>query len=277
MQRLKRGWRLAMLSLGVLRSDRSLAVFPILGGLAALFALAAFGGPALLFWFEDLPALTVVLAALAIYASAYLGIFFSVALAGAAALALDGRDTTVGDGLAIAKRSAGAIAGWAAIAVTVNVILQAIADRAGPLGDMVMGIFGLAWSLVTFLVVPVIALEDVGPVSALKRSAGIFRERWGEQVTGNLSIGVLVALIAFVPAAIIVLIAFAIGGAATIVTGIVMAAVLLVAGGVLSASLNGIFSVALYRYATGAEATGPFRAEDLERTVRPRGARAGNI
>lgn len=277
MERLKRGWRLAMVSLGVLRSDRSLGVFPILGGLASLFAIAAFGAPAALFWFEDLPALTVILAAIGIYLAGYLGIFFSVALAGAAAQTLDGKDASVSGGLAVARRSAGTIAGWAAIVVSVNVILRAIADRAGPLGDLVVGIFGLAWGLVTFLVIPVIALEDVGPITGLKRSAGIFRQRWGEQITGNLSIGIFTFVVAFLPAVIILAVAFATGNTIAIGVGIAIAAILFVIGAVLSAALNGIFSVALYRYATGQEETGPFAVADLESAIRPRRARESNI
>lgn len=277
MERLKRGWRLAMVSLGVLRSDRSLGVFPVLGGLAALFAVAAFGAPAALLWFEDLPVLAVILAAIGIYVSGYLGIFFSVALAGAAAIALDGRDASLSDGFAVARRSAGTIAGWAAIVVSVNVILRAIAERAGPLGDLVVGIFGLAWGLVTFLVVPVIALEDVGPISALKRSAGIFRSRWGEQITGNLSIGIFAFVVAFLPAMIILAVTFATGNGIAIGVGIAIAAILFVAGAVLSAALNGIFAVALYRYAAGQEDTGPFAATDLESAIRPRRTRTGDI
>jgi len=47
----------------------------------------------------------------------------------------------------------------------------------------------MAWSLVTFLAVPVIAIEGTGPFETLKRSASLFKSRWGQQITGNIAIG----------------------------------------------------------------------------------------
>ena len=52
-----------------------------------------------------------------------------------------------------------------------------------------------AWSLVTFLAVPVIAIEGTGPIETLKRSASSSDARWGQQVTGNIAIGGAVFLL----------------------------------------------------------------------------------
>ena len=73
------------------------------------------------------------------------------------------------------------------------------------------------------------------------------------------------------------LIAFAIENTIAIGVGIAIATILFVVGAVLQAALSGIFSVALYRYATGQADTGPFATADLESAIRPRAARAGNI
>ena len=58
----------------------------------------------------------------------------------------------------------------------------------------------MAWSLVTFLAVPVIAIEGTGPFETIKRSASLFRERWGQQITGNIAIGAAVFLLGVLPA-----------------------------------------------------------------------------
>ena len=71
-----------------------------------------------------------------------------------------------------------------------NLVISFIRERAGVAGEVIAGIAGVAWGLVTFLVVPVIALEGLGPWQALKRSGSLFRQRWGEQITGNLAIGI---------------------------------------------------------------------------------------
>ncbi len=270
MGKIKRGWRLAGVSWRTLRGDRSLAAFPVLGGLASLFWLLAFGLPAVLLFSESLPVPGVVLAALAIYCSTFVGVFFNVALAAAAAQVLDGQDATVASGVAVARQRVGAIAGWAGILASVNIIIQALQQRAGPLVDILLGAIAVAWALVTFLVVPVIALENLGPIAALKRSAGIFRQRWGEQVVGQFSIGIVVFLVAVLPAAALVAIGILIGSTAALVVLIALAGVIVVTAIIVSAALTQIFAVALYRYAIGEGATGAFAEADLADVVAPR-------
>jgi hypothetical protein len=270
MQRLRRGWRLAMVSLGVLRRDRTLGVFPVLGGLTALFAVAAFGLPAALLFSDDQNVLGVIVAAVGIYLSTFLTIFFGVALAGAAAVALDGRDATIGDGIAVARRHVGTIAAWAGVVTTVNIILRAIEERFGFVGAIVAGLLGAAWGIITFLVIPVIAIEGLGPIAALKRSASLFRQRWGEQIVGTASIGILVFLFGFLPAAILVGIGYLAGGTIGLVATIPVAAVILVVVAVIGQAAQGIFGVALYRYAVGEGAVAPFSVEDLAGSFQPK-------
>ena len=125
----------------------------------------------------------------------------------------------------------------------------------------------------TFLVVPVIALEGPGPVAALKRSGSLFRQKWGQQVTGIVAIGGLVALCTVLPAialGALGIAAFSGGGAAAGggVALIVVAAVLLIAGAIVSSALRGIFGVVLFRFTSNGEVVGGFQTADLESAVR---------
>ena len=100
----------------------------------------------------------------------------------------------------MARTRLGAIAGWAALVASVNIIIRGLAERAGPLGDLLLGghrrgvepghVPGRARSS---------TLEGTGPIETLKRSAHIFRERWGEQITGQVSIGGSSFLAAIIP------------------------------------------------------------------------------
>ena len=149
-----RGWELTKTSWGVLRSDRSLAVFPVLAALTALLLAAAFEVPSWALFDDDQTVAGVILAVVGIYALTFAGIFFNVALAAAAAQVLNGEDATVASGIAVAKRRLGAIAGWAALVASVNIVIRGLAERAGPLGDLLLGGIAVAWNLVTFLAVP---------------------------------------------------------------------------------------------------------------------------
>jgi hypothetical protein len=276
MGRMRRGWELTKTSWRVLRSDRSLAVFPVLGGLSALLLGAAFGLPAWALFDDDQTVAGVILAVVGIYALTFAGIFFNVALAAAAAQVLDGEDATVASGVAVARRRLGAIAGWAALVASVNIVIRGLQERAGPLADLLLGGLAVAWNLVTFLAVPVLTLEGTGPIETLKRSAHIFRERWGEQITGQVSIGGIVVLASILPVAILGVIGFAIGGAGGGVLIGLAVAVLIVAA-IISTALSQIFAVALYRFAVGKGATGAFTESELASAVRPRRLAGGTV
>jgi Family of unknown function (DUF6159) len=276
MGRIRQGWELTKTSWAVLRSDRSLAVFPVLAGMTALLLGAAFGFPAWALFDHDQNVVGVILAAIGLYALTFAGVFFNVALAAAAAQVLDGEDATVAGGVAVARRRLGPIAGWAAMVASVNVVVRGLQERAGPLGDLLLGGIAVAWSLVTFLAVPVLALEGTGPIETLKRSARIFRERWGEQVTGQFSIGAIVFLAALVPAAILFLIGLAVGSVGMGVL-VALAVLILIVAAIVSTALSQIFAVALYRYAVGKGATGAFTEEELAASVRPRRLGRGTI
>lgn len=265
--RITRGWRLAKVSLGVLRRDRTLGTFPILSGITAIFAAAAFWIPAAFLFDEEQNVIATVLAAVGAYAATYVAIFFAVALAGAANMSLDGKDTTVGDGIAVARQHVGAIAGWAAITVSVNIILQAIRERFGFVGDIIAGLVGAAWGLVTFLVVPIIAIEGLGPVAALKRSGSLFRQRWGEQIVGQFSISGLIFLVAMLPAIIVIALGVLSGNAIVAAVCITVGAIVFIIAAIVAQAASGIFGVALYRYAAGLGVPAPFHEEDLATAV----------
>ena len=275
MNRIHQGWKLARTSWTVLRSDRSLAAFPVLAAIATLLAAAAFGIPSLLFFDDDMTVPGVIFAGIAIYLVTFAAVFFNVALAAAAAQVLDGHDATVASGVAVAKTRLSAVSGWAAMAASVNIVIRGLQSRTGPIGDLLLGGIAVAWGLVTFLAVPIIALEGTGPIDTLKRSAQIFRERWGEQVTGQVSIGFVVALAAIIPAALLIGIGLLIGGAVAIGFFVGLAVVILIVAGIVSTALSQIFAVALYRFATGRGATGAFTEAELANSIVPRKVRPG--
>ena len=129
-----------------------------------------------------------------------------MAVVAGALIRLEGGEPTLGDGFAAAFDRLPAIIGYAAIAATVGMVLRYISERTGFIGRLVLGGLGVAWSLATFLVAPVLVVEGVGPIQAITRSASLLRTTWGEQVAGNVGIslvfglaGVAVMVLAGVP------------------------------------------------------------------------------
>jgi hypothetical protein len=276
--RIRRGWELTKTAWSVVRSHPGMARLPLTGGALALLALAAFAVPGVaLIAPEDASTAETVGGIVLIAAGAYLAsfavVYYNVALAAAADEALAGRDPDIRAARAVARSRVRVIAAWAIVSVVVSAVLAFVRDRAGVAGGLTASIGGAIWSLVTFLVVPVLAFEGVGPVAAMKRSASLFRQRWGQQVTGNLVIGGAAGLVMLVAVALAVLgvVVMSAGGAAAVAAGGVLLAVGVVAGvaaAVFSGATRGVFGVALYRYVADNRTVGPFSVQDMESAAR---------
>jgi hypothetical protein len=270
MKRIKRGWALTKKSWALLNSHRELVRFPLYGGIATIILGLITLGPGAFALDKHSYGIGIPLVVIGIYVLSVVGIYFSVGLAACADLIFRGQDATVGDGMAVANSRLSAILGWAALSTAIAVVIGVLENQGGALGDIAGRLVGAAWSLVTFLSVPVIAIEGTGPFATLKRSASLFKERWGQQITGNIAIGGAIFLIGFLPAAILIAIGIVIWPSTGIAGGalIVIGALILCVALLISKALSGIFGVALYRYALEGEVVGGFTQEDLESAVK---------
>ena len=280
--RFARSWSLAGASWQVLKDDTQLMVFPVISVIASFVVACAFALGGLGLWsFDGLSHLqgqrlpnNVYVYAFALYVSLYFVIFFcNAALVGAAMLRFDGGHPSVGDGLRIASARAGRILGYALIAATVGMVLRLIQERVGILGRIVVGLLGVGWTVATFMVVPVLVSRDVGPVEAVKESAGLLKKTWGENVIGKAGLGlaffvIYLAIVFLGVAGMVAAVAlhnFGMG-AAVIVVGVLA----LVLASLAHATLTGIYSAALYRYATTGSAGAGFDAGVLQAAFAPK-------
>jgi hypothetical protein len=263
-QRLSNSWALVKASAAVLSADKELMVFPAISAVLSVAVLITFAVPSVLAGLFDtttnesgVPLAGYVVGFL-FYVVQYFVIFFcNTALVGAALIRLRGGDPTVADGFRIASSRMGTILGYALIAATVGMILRSISERSGALGKIVISFIGLAWNLATFLVVPVLAAEDVSPIEAVKRSSAYLKKTWGEQIAGSAGMGavfglltfgtILFALVSFIGAAMLESTALMI----LVGVGLVLA---LMGLSLVSSTLAGIYAAALYRYASEGDA-----------------------
>src|SRR5665811_2627936 len=171
-------------------------------------------GPGLYFLDEGTLGGAIPLLVIGVYVLSVVGFYFSVGLAAAADMIFRGERATVADGLAVARSRFAQICGWAAVSTAISVLMGALENQGGIAGTIAARVVGMAWSLVTFLAVPVIAIEGTGPFETLKRSAGLFKSRWGAQITGNIAIGGAVFLFGMLPSLLL-------AGALLVVLGVI--------------------------------------------------------
>jgi hypothetical protein len=269
MSSISRGFRLAKASWGVVREDRQLLLLPIISFLCSLVVMGVFALGALGIGLpeqgESWSPAFYVLGFVMYVALSFVTIYCNAAIVGTATKRLRGEEATIKDGLALARQHIGKIFVWAVITATVGMVLRSIQERAGFLGAIVAGLVGVAWNVITFFVVPVILYEPLGVPDAIRRSASIFRQRWGEQFVGNATIGLAIFLVA-IPIVVV-------GGLVAVAMPIVGVPLLVVAIGALTAigaACSGVFNAALYRYATTGEASGAFTIEDMASSFRPK-------
>ena len=253
-------------SWGVLRGDHSLALLPIASGIACgivglSFALPIYallgdggttdpsqstsGGPA--FW---------VLLGLGYLALAFVGIFFNAALVYVADKRLHGEDVSLGEALRAAGSKVHLLLPWAIVSATVSLILRSLEERAGVIGTIAAGIAGVAWSVATFLVMPILVFEGLGPIAAAKRSGQLCKKTWGENIIANGGIGLVgfVGIIAGLgPLGFLM---WAGGGGIITVVGLVLFVAWTVTVAVVCNTLTGILQTALYRFARDGESVG---------------------
>ncbi len=283
---LQRSWEIAKASWGVLKSEKQLAWLPVFsflgtllvaGGFALLVYAVRSGDPS----FDNarsgfnLGPMAYVLIFAAYVALAFITTYFLAALVAGANARLQGGDASLGECFRVANTHLHQVFPWAIVSATVSIILQAL-EQQGWIGRIVSSLLGLAWSVLTFLTVPIIVLEDVGPVNALKRSKDLLVRTWGENVVGQAGIG-LIGFVAALPALLVIGVGAATRSVPVIVVAVAAGVAWLLVVSAVMAALSGIYRTALYRYAVDGQVPAPYAGTGLEHAFAPRCSRFGGF
>lgn len=273
MGRFRRSIELAKSSWGVIRAHPQLTLLPVISFAATAVIMASFAVPVYLTATvtdeqASLSPLGWVLVAVGYLVTTYAIVFFNTALVCAANDHFEGRTPTLGAALSAASKRAGSILPWAIVSATVSLALRAAQERLGFIGQIAVGLVGLAWGLVTFLVLPIIALEGLGVGSAIKRSAHLFKQTWGENVLANVGIGLVgfLAVLCGLPVLLLLLT----GSMPLIVLGVVLFVAWMAVVSVVVSAMTVVFQTALYRYASGNGTPAAFANADFEHAFRPK-------
>lgn len=268
MSRFSNSWALVKESWKVLKADKELLVFPFVSLIGSIIVTIAFMVPMFLTKMYEAfsdgnssSQITFAVFVFLFYVVEYTVIFFcNSALVGAAMIRLKGGDPTLRDGFRIASQHFGAIIGYALISATVGMILRSIRER-GIIGSIVSSLIGFVWNVATFIAVPILVVEGVGPIEAIKRSAAYLKKTWGESIIGNAGIGFvfgLIMLALFVIACPLMFLLISSRSTGLIAVGGIVFVIALIGLGLISSALSGIYTAAVYRYAAEGATDGFF-------------------
>jgi hypothetical protein len=189
-----------------------------------------------------------------------------------------------GAGYATANKKLSAIIGYAAISATVGVISQLIRDSARESKNIVLEIvmsilaslIQASWSIVSFFVVPILAVEDIGTLAAVRRSFDLLKKTWGEQLVSNVSLGFLgcgLMLAGTLPGIIIALIGGAISSPLILITGVGALVLGIVIINLLLSAATTVLKTVLYHYALTGETGGLFDTADVRTAFTTKGVK----
>ena len=250
------------ISMRVLRSHPRLMVFPVLSGIMALLVAAAFLTPA--FFSGSGRTGSILLGLGCVLGVTVVTTFFKAALISQADVALRGGDARIGSGLAAAGRRWPHLLAWSLCAVTVSLVLRAIESQLDFLGRFLGVLAEIGWNLIAYLVLPILTLEDIRLRDAPKRSAELFRRTWGENIAGQVGLGVLGLLGSAVGVAAVLGLGSLLGGRVTLYVCAGLCVVWVLFLSVLVSALGGVYQTALYRFAADGTVPGAFADADLE-------------
>jgi hypothetical protein len=258
--RLKMGAVLTKDSALLIRHNPGLLAFPVVSGVAGIGFLALFLG--VTFGLAQFAADAGLIAGLflAYLALTFVSSFFAAGLVHQTRAVLAGREPSLRAGMAAAWERKGPLFVWSLIAATVGIVINAIENSDSRIGRILGVVFGVAWTLMTFFIIPVIVFERTSTVGMFKESARKFKQTYGETPVSLIGIQLLSAVIAL--PFILLGVYFNSIGLVPVTIGLVLLGVVL--SFILTQTLQGVVKTALYFYAEEGKQPDEFDNVDFE-------------
>jgi len=282
-----RSWKITQLSFAVINKDRELIWFALLAFIFSTIFSVAMIVPSVIPTLMNegisggaLEVYQYVMIFLTYFGLAFIATFFNVCVVYTTKIRFEGGNATFGESLRFAFSKTGLIFQWSLLSATVGLLLRILDNLASRLGkggqivaQIIIGLIGMTWSIITIFVVPVLVYEGLGPIAAVKRSTQVIKKTWGESLIKSIGLG-LVQFFVFV---LIIGLSF---GLTYLLAGWMQTTGLLIGIGVgiLALLLTGlifnvastIFNTALYVYANSNEVASGFNEEVVKDAFRQR-------
>ena len=159
---------------------------------------------------------------------------------------------------------------WSIITSTVGLVLRVIAERSRLGIIIVAAVLGVAWSVLTYFVVPAMVIDKKSAFASIGTSARVFKMTWGETIVSNIGLG-LALLVIHLGAIFSVLslsfLCFAVGLELLVIPILIIYALFIVIMVLIQASLEGVLKTLLYVYAAEGVIPPNFDRELLEKML----------
>jgi len=275
MGKISRTWSLMGASWEILKKDKEMLLFPFISGICCLLVMASFAIPLYTTgkWVppgSDASTSQQIVYYLVLFlfyfCNYFVIVFFNSAVVACAAIRMGGGDPTVADGFRAAFARLPLIVGWALVSASVGLVLRIIEDRSKKFGQIVASLLGMAWTVMSFLVIPIMVIDKKSPITAFKESTRLLKKTWGEQLIGNFSYGLIFFLLS-IPAVLLIILGIVSGIVPAMIICISVAVIYFIVLALIQSTLQAIFQAALYQYARDNQAPSGFQADLLQSAI----------
>jgi len=261
-----RSWKITQLTFRVINQDRELIWFALLSFIfSSLFAVAMIVPsvvPTIMaegLSQDSLQIFQYIIIFLTYFGLAFIATFFNVCVVYTTKIRFEGGNATFGESIRFAFTKLGLIFQWSLLSATVGLLLKILDNLASRLGkggqivaSILIGLLGMAWSIISIFVVPVLVYEGLGPIDAVKKSTQVIKKTWGESLIRHFGLG----LIQFFVFVLIIALSFGLTYVLSnafdvtgLIIGIGVGVLLMFLAGLIFSVANTIFNTALYVYA----------------------------
>ncbi|MFC1493820.1 DUF6159 family protein [Thermodesulfobacteriota bacterium] len=185
---------------------------------------------------------------------------------------LNGKRVSLFRGIKAALSKIKLIMIWSLFAGAIGLIIRNLEERLGFVGRWIMALIGIAWSVASIFVIPVIIREEKSsnPVKLLKTSAVMLKKTWGETIIGYAGIRGFFLVILLITLPLLFAVCFIIGNTIPNTAGVILLLILLYLISMLilayfSSVANHVYRGALYVYASEGVIPESFDEEMMEK------------
>lgn len=196
---------------------------------------------------------------------------FNAAIVASSIRRLRGENPTITSDMLDVLKHWKQIFGWVFI-VSVFIFIVKLFKNKGWIQSLIGDVIVLGASIASFFVVPIIMIENDGPINAIKKSSQLLWNCWGNQVVGRAGMYLVISLLQ-IPAIVFIIFAFDFTDPNRIqiirfsflgIAGVYIAVILAV-----SNALTEIFRTVLYLYALDGKVVEGFTIESLQQAFKP--------
>lgn len=267
--RTQRGWELTKKSLQILGRNKRVLLFPVTSGLCCLILLWLVGKP---LWHiesnflrsqQEVPlATTLGILTLIVMLLMFnvINMYCSAALIACIANYFKTERLNLIVGFKAGWACLPNIVGWTLFNTTIGFALRKFPSRLEQAGTFASLLSGTAWGVVSYFIVPILVLENISPIKAIKKSSDVVHETWGKSLISNTSSSLILSciiLICLLPLSITVFI----GNKTHLFVGLVISILFLIILTLIITAANNILRTAFYLYATDRDTALPYNSQ----------------